>query len=255
MTCPDIDLVLDDGFDVPADVRAHVASCPACSAEIAAALALAAGFAEMRAEAAPASVIDAALAAARAGGPRPMPSRSADRPAAPPTRRRRIAALGLAATAALALALWLRPAADLATPAPEIAQAAPPEVAREPVANTETVGRDETGPPAAATQRADASAPTRDPAVPSAPSPSVSDAPPPAASSLAPRPTTPGLTLPDDVAQAVPDSVAAARDGVLLAFGIVADAQRAAGQTLADEIGRLGTTLSDAAQAPHALSP
>ena len=68
-----------------------------------------------------------------------------------------------------------------------------------------------------------------------------------APSSTDPIAATPDVTL--------PDSVAAARDGALLALGLVADAQVRARRSVARELGRIGDTVVDAAATPHSLTP
>ena len=248
MTCPDLDTVLDAGFDLPADVRAHLASCAACSAELASAAALAAGFAEMRAETAPPGLVDAALAAARAeAASRPAPARrrAPDRAARPAPRRRAPALLAACVLGVLLLAagVWVlrdgtpRASGDLVAEAPvrtDRAAAPPAPSAPPPLEGPVAEAQELPAPPAEPTESA-----------PLGPPPST---PPPAPP--VPRPTpAPAVqeASPAFVAEVpLPDSVAAARDGALLALSLVADAQRVAGRTLTHEAQRLGTALSDA---------
>lgn len=260
MSCPDLDTVLDAGFDAPPAVREHVASCPACTAELDAAMALAAGFAEMRSERAPADVVAAALASARET---PAPLR---RPAAPdrsarPGRRSRPWIVALAACLALAawlgLGVWLRSAGPDATPA-----------VAERVAADERAAPPSPPSPPPSSPVADAIAP----ASPNPVSPTPRAAPPrprPPAPEPRPAPRQPAHPAPvldgehvappermslarDGLATTtLPDSVAAARDGALLAFSLVADAQRVASRTLTHEAERLGSTLSDAVGSPN----
>ena len=274
MSCPDLDTLLDAGFDAPADVRAHLASCPACADELAAAAALAAGFAEMRTETAPAAVVDAALRQAHA--PRPTTRRAADRG---PRRGRSVARRWALAAAALALCAvvaigLLR--GERAPEAPAIAGAA--ETVEQPPSQTPP----DTGAPSAPPSVSSAAPPAPAPELPAAPelppppaeapSPTLPTAGPPppagiapesaeprrpATSDPAPQPTldpnelTPAPIAAAATADAAPDSVAAAREGALLAFSLVADAQRVAGRTITSEAERLGTTLSDAVGAPN----
>lgn len=253
MSCPDLDTVLDAGFDAPAHVRAHLATCPACAAELEAAAALAAGFAEMRAEAAPPALVDAALTAARspATGPRPTSRRAPDR-LARPSRPRRSLALLLAACALgmlmLAAGLWLRspsstPVSDAVAARPAPTEAAPESPFSGPRPAAEAAAQEETSPALAALPAPGTGTARPAPAPPPAPRQA---APPdePAVPETPPRLETPVVEL--AAAAPLPDSVAAARDGALLAFSLVADAQRVAGRTITHEAERLGTALSDA---------
>ncbi len=219
--------------DADADAfEAHLADCETC-AEDADDLSLA--LALLADEPCPPEVLDRALAQARRRAP--------DREARPSARRRsapwRLAVLPLLALA-VAAAVWLvRPSE---APAPrELAASVDEPPAAEPAAE-----------------------PTAEPEAPETP-PAVQPGPiPPAAPDASPAPRAPARVAPaprrapapapaavpePDIAQAVPpdsvpaDSVAAAKEELLYAFALVADAQDHAADAVADGVGRVSDAI------------
>ena len=268
MTCPDTDVLLDLGLDAPADLRAHVASCDACTAELAASMALAASFAEMRAETAPAELIDAVLTTAPLHPtPRATRPRRGDRPARR-SRTRRVLWTGVLASLCLTLIVWLvpgtgespDPTVEMATVALDV-QPQPTPVPRESLAPNQTSAPERAAapivPPPPGPRAPTAS--TAEPALPESAEPASTPlSMPDTGSPVAPEPQ-PEAPAPDSeqiaATTAPADSVAIARDGALLALGLVADAQRVARRSVAAELERIGTTVSDATTTPHVLIP
>ncbi len=249
--CPDIDRLVDAaaaGLPGAAErLDAHAATCAACLAE---AEALDDGFDDalacLRDETCPPEVLAAVFAevgtAARA---RPAPLRSADRAARPAVRpvRRRVWAGVLAAAALVALAtFWPRteallvaettPAETHGTPPPtpnETPLTATPATtetpAEAPIAiETPTAPRRARTVPRRATRRAAAPRPA-----PVAPSERLD------------LPDTPDLAV-----APTPADSAAARQDLLLAFSIVARAQRSADAAVQTEMRRVSTALEPA---------
>ena len=265
MSCPDLDAVLDAGFDASPHDRRHLAECSRCADELSAAAALAAGFAEMRAEAVPPDLLDSVLAAAPMAdveAPRLRVARAGDRAPRRADRRWGVLTGALLACAAL-VAVWLRPGVNADRTADLVADQvqvpadppAPPPSVREPAAPTPPDLRPD--PPTLSE-----SAPLVAPAPDQLPPPSQPADPVPTAPAL-PEPTAPAppptVQAPEPAplvaeAPALPDSVASAREGALLALGLVADAQRSARRSVAGELERLGSTLSDASSA-YPLTP
>ncbi|MEM1115804.1 MAG: hypothetical protein AAF845_16960 [Bacteroidota bacterium] len=181
------------------------------------------------------------LAAARAGIRRAAPDRASRRGGRFRTLRVRVgivALLAIAASAAVWVATDVEPEVQIADvrPLPEALPPAPLDDAPPlPEADPEPTATD----PAPATPVARGARPAPPPrrAVPSRPAP---------ASRTPPEAVAP----PPDLAMA--DSVAAAREEVLLALAIVADAQGQAASAVADGVGRVSDALHST---PTLLSP
>lgn len=224
--CERLDAYLDGHLepDAEAAFEVHLETCETCVDATALSDTEAAALADFAAVSCPPAVLHTALAQAHRS--------AADRVPAPGRHRTRrtFAWVGLAAALAVAAAStqWLsQPASE---PAPLVADATPPEARPAPPMPPVDAPDDE----------GDARAPSPTPAS------NAGTAPPDRARPRTARPTPPPATpeaepRPNHVA--TPDSVAIARDEMLLALAIVADAQGRASAAVASGVGLVATTL------------
>ena len=253
VSCSALDAFLDGDLSArdASAFEAHAASCAECTSDLAVSRLLEAEWSAMAAVSAPPAVVEAALVAAR--------RRATDRPPAARTarpRHLRLVAFGVLAVVVASAALWLQRDASPAPPlqastdtgspggpatetvAPALADA---DGQREPVVQPDPVPSETPASPAAAPARRPAR-PAVESAAPPRPSPIRPANPDPAARDAVP---TPPRDLVAQAAPAAPDSVAQARQDLLLALSLVADAQSRASATVNLEFERATDALSD----------
>lgn len=234
---PSLDAYLD-GDLAPEEARAfeaHAAHCPACTDELTLARQVLTALRALPAAPCPDDLFEAALVR--------IAREAEDRPARPASRARtpRWRAVGLGAALlvlAAAALLVLRPAAEMNPEGPTTASVQPSPALPEPV-----VLPPSTVPPPDVAATEDAHAPIASDARPvlrrraPRPAPPVNDLPPNEDIVETPTATPSDLHSPE---------AEAARDGALLAFALVADANRHAGEAVRENVGAQLGHVSDA---------
>jgi len=230
--CSSLDAYLD-GDLADADARAfetHAQTCSECTADLAATRLLDAEWARLATTTAPVGLIDSALREAKQG--------TRDRQPVPPSRRRMgrfasVVAFGVLLVALASTALWMQ--RDNA-PVPALQASADPPATIDSVES-----------PLPEPIPAEEITPQLDPPS-SPPSPRATPARQPApARRSQPAPPPVPVEAPVQLVQQVSpaDSVAQAKDDLMLALSLVADAQSRAGTTVSTEIGRAAGALSE----------
>ncbi len=251
--CQTLDAYLDGRLSASEEAafEAHLADCETC---IGVTDEVTLAFRSLADATCPPDVLDRALAEAR----RPVPARAADRAALPLASRRSALGWRQAVLPFLALlvagALWITfdrddPAAPqfaATDPGPAAVPATPPAP---PPPETDPVEE-----PSANASEAPTPAPTSTPRMASPPAVASrsAPAPPPAPEVTTPEALTSDAPTPQFAQNAPADSVETAKEELLYAFALVADAQDHAADAVADGVGRFSDALrSTPLASPH----